>query len=442
MPAHHPPRATKSNVPAAAATGSLGRALLAAGSVLAAVREGRSLASIPPVASELRPQVQDLVYGCLRRYRWGDLILGRLLRQPLSDAVLHGLLLAAIYRLETRADASHAIVHQAVEAAATRAQGRYRGLTNAVLRNFLRQRDELLAAADRDPESAAGHPQWWQDALRAAYPDRWRDILAAGNAQPPMSLRVNRRRGEVEDYLRQLDAAGCPGVRVGDQAIRLAQPVPVDRLPGFADGLVSVQDAGAQHAAQLLDPKPGQRVLDACAAPGGKTTHLLELADIDLLALDVDATRCRRVEDNLRRLQLSATVRCGDAAQPARWWDGRAFDRILADVPCTASGVVRRHPDAKWLRRPEDIASFAATQARILDALWPTLAPGGRLLYATCSVFPEENGGQVAAFLARHPDARAVPTGGDDCGGDVGGWQLLPDQDHDGFFYALLEKRA
>lgn len=434
MPA---PPASRDPDSAPPAAGSLGRALLAAGSVLAAVREGRSLASIPPVASELRPQVQDLVYGCLRRYRWADRILGELLRQPLSDGVLHGLLAAAIYRLDTRPDASHAIVHQAVEAAATRARGRYRGLANAVLRNFQRQRERLLATAGTDPEVAAGHPLWWQQHLQHAYPADWPAILAAGNQPPPMSLRVNCRRTTVDAYLAALAGAGCPGLALGGPAIRLAQPVPVERLPGFADGLVSVQDAGAQHAALLLDLRTGQRVLDACAAPGGKTTHALEVADLDLLALDVDPARCRRVEDNLRRLQQAAAVRCGDAARPDRWWDGQPFDRILADVPCTASGVVRRHPDAKWLRRPEDIASFAATQARILDALWPTLAAGGRLLYATCSVFPAENGEQVAAFLARRPDARQLPTGP-----AAGGWQLLPDENHDGFYYALLEKRA
>jgi 16S rRNA (cytosine967-C5)-methyltransferase len=434
---HHPPAATSSARRPLA--GSLASALLAAAGALAAVRAGRSLAALPQAPADIRPQVQDLVYGSLRRYGWGDFILARLLKSPLADAEVHCLLQAAIYRLETRPEASHAIVHQAVEAAATRAGGRYRGLANAVLRNFLRQREALLAAAAADPEAGSWHPRWWGEALRQAYPAEAAAILAAGNAPPPMTLRVNQRRVSRDEYLARLAEAGCPGLAVGPVAIRLLQPVPVDRLPGFAEGLVSVQDAGAQEAARLLDPLPGQRVLDACAAPGGKSGHLLELADIDLLALDLDGPRCQRISDNLRRLRLKAEVACGDASRPADWWDGRPFDRILADVPCTASGVVRRHPDTKWLRRPDDAAGFAATQAAIVDALWTTLAPGGRLLYATCSLFPEENGAQVRAFLGRHADARPLPIGWAPA---ASGWQLLPDADRDGFFYALLEKQA
>jgi len=448
MPASpaHTPSVAHSAAARRPPSGSLARALLAAASQLAAVRAGRSLAALPPAPADVRPQVQDLVYGCLRRYGWGDFLLARLLRSPLADPELHSLLVAAIYRLETRPEASHAIVHQAVEAAATRAGGRYRALANAVLRNFLRQREALLAAAAADPQAGLWHPRWWQDALTKAYPQQWQEILAADNAPPPMSLRVNARRIDRDAYLAQLAEAACPGAAIGPSAIRLLQPVPVDRLPGFAEGLVSVQDAGAQEAARLLAPQPGQRVLDACAAPGGKTGHLLELADVDLLALDVDGPRCQRISDNLQRLQLTARVQRGDAARPADWWDGRPFDRILADVPCTASGVVRRHPDAKWLRRASDTAGFAASQAAIVDALWTTLAAGGRLLYATCSLFPEENGDQVRAFLARHADARLLPTGpaggADGADPQAAGWQLLPGADHDGFFYALLEKRG
>jgi 16S rRNA (cytosine967-C5)-methyltransferase len=253
---------------------------------------------------------------------------------------------------------------------------------------------------------------------------------------PPMTLRVNRRRADVARCLAELAAAGIEASALGGEAIRLLRPQPVERIPGFAEGRVSVQDAGAQRAAELLAATTGERVLDACAAPGGKTSHLLERAEVELLALDVDAGRCRRIEENLARLGLAATVAAGDAATPASWWDGRPFDRILADVPCSATGVVRRHPDAKWLRREADIDALAKTQDRLLDALWSTLKPGGLMLYVTCSVFPRENGERVAAFVRRTADAMRVPIDGQP---DL---QLLPSADHDGFFYARLQKNA
>jgi 16S rRNA (cytosine967-C5)-methyltransferase len=250
-----------------------------------------------------------------------------------------------------------------------------------------------------------------------------------------MTLRVNRRKRSVEAYLAQLAALGIDARRVGEVAVRLAQPRGVERLPGFAAGEVSVQDAGAQLAAPLLDARDGMRVLDACAAPGGKCAHLLELADLDLLALDRDAERAARIGATHARLGLAAEVRVADAGDPDRWWDGKPFDRVLLDVPCSASGVVRRHPDIKWLRREADLDGFAREQSRLLAALWQVLVPGGKLLYATCSVFAEENGAVIDAFLARHDDARQLPLPG------IGGGSLLPDDEHDGFFYALLEKR-
>jgi 16S rRNA (cytosine967-C5)-methyltransferase len=249
-----------------------------------------------------------------------------------------------------------------------------------------------------------------------------------------MCFRVNRRRATSADFLKQLDAAGIAARALDDAAILLEKPVPVERIPGFGAGLCSVQDWGAQTAAGLLDVQDGMRVLDACAAPGGKAAHLLEAADLDLTALDADAMRATRITDNLQRLGLAATVKVGDARAVDAWWDGRSYDRILADVPCSASGVVRRHPDAKWLRRESDVAAFATTQKAIIDALWRTLAPGGKMLYATCSVFGEENAGQVEAFFGRHADARRLPMTLDA--------QLhhLPDAEHDGFYYALLQK--
>lgn len=412
---------------------SLAYALLQAARIDAAVLAGQSLADglLGRIDAAARPAVQDLVYGSLRAYGRGDFCLGRLLAKPLDAPEIRTLLLVALYRLETRPDAAHTVVDQAVAAAGELAEGRFRGLVNGVLRNFLRRQDELLAALAGDAVAAGQHPDWWLAQLQAAYPDGWAGIVAAGNAPPPMALRVNLRRGTRDGYQSRLAAEGIAATPVGDAGLALAKPLPVDRLPDFAGGLVSVQDPGAQRAAPLLDPAPGSRVLDACAAPGGKTAHLLERADLDLVALDLKASRCRRVEENLTRLGLTATVKTADCAKLNSWWDGRPFDAVLADVPCTASGVVRRNPDAKWLRREADIASFAAAQSRILDALWQVVRPGGKLLYATCSVFPAENGRQIAGFLARQPQARARHEE-----------QLLPTADNDGFYYCLLEKHA
>ena len=314
----------------------------------------------------------------------------------------------------------------------------------------------MVAAAWRDPLARYNHPRWWIDRVRDDWPDAWEAILAASNRHPPMTLRVNARLGTVADYLARLAAAGRDAVALGGQAVRLERPCPVDALPGFADGAVSVQDGAAQRAAPLLLGPTGHwitgrasrpRVLDACAAPGGKTGHLLELADLDLLALDSDADRLASVGQTLARLRLDASLRVGDAGAPAAWWDGRPFDAILLDAPCSASGIVRRHPDVRWLRRPSDVATLAATQARLLDALWPLLAPGGRLLYATCSIFRAEGQHAIDAFLQRQADAARVvdpPAPG----------HLLPLPDNrspsadesaastaeDGFFYALIEK--
>ena len=420
---------------------SLARALLLASAAVAAVQAGRSLTEVlaQQAKGELGPtraQAQDLAYGALRRYGWGEAVLAALLQKPLPEPQLQSLLLCALYRLESRPEQSHTVVDQAVAAAATLAKGNFRGVINGVLRSYLRQRPELLARAAGKPSGAWWHPDWWLSRLRRAYPRGWEAIASAGNGQPPMTLRVNLARGSREEYQARLDAAGIAAAPLGSAALLLQKPVPVDALPGFFDGFVSVQDWGAQRAAELLDARAGQRVLDACAAPGGKTAHILERAGVDLLALDVDGLRCRRVEENLSRLGLRAAVRAADARCPDDWWDGRPFDRILADVPCSASGVVRRHPDSKWLRRETDIAQFARVQRQILEVLWPTLAVGGRLLYATCSVFPEENSQQVSAFLVRHGDARHIGIDGAD------ELQLLPGSDHDGFYYALLEKTA
>jgi len=265
-------------------------------------------------------------------------------------------------------------------------------------------------------------------------------MLACANGHPPLTVRVNARATSVDAYLQRVEAEGMRAHALGGSAVRFERPVPVERIPGFSAGAVSVQDAAAQHAAPFLDARDGTRVLDACAAPGGKTAHILERADVELVALDEDAQRLERVSDNLGRLHLEAGLVCADATRPDQWWDGKPYERILADVPCSASGVVRRHPDIKWLRRPEDIAAFAARQRDILEALWQVLATGGKLLYATCSVFHEENQAQIERFLEHRADAQRLTLPGLHTNAQQLAGQILPDENHDGFFYALLQK--
>jgi len=423
---------------------SLAYALHAAARAVADVIAGRNLNEAlaglwrerPDLPPGQRGAVQDLAYSALRRFGRDDFFLAGLMDRPLRDGQVRALLLVVLARLAARPEEAHTIVDQAVEAAGAVARGKYKALANGVLRNFLRRRSELEAAAQEDDVARWQHPRWWIARLRRDWPQDWQAILEAGNGRPPMTLRPNRRRVAETDFQARLEDAGLAARRLVSGGILLERPLPVERLPGFADGLVSVQDAGAQRAAALLDVHDGLRVLDACAAPGGKTAHLLECAAVDLLALDADAGRALRISENLFRLGLLAKVVPADCRDLDAWWDGREFDRILADVPCTASGVVRRHPDAKWLRRESDVAQFARTQAEILAALWRVLAPGGKLLYATCSLFAEENGRQVAAFAARQEDCMRLPVAGKP------ELQLLPNEEHDGFYYALLEKQA
>lgn len=335
--------------------------------------------------------------------------------------------------------ADHTLVDQAVHAARQRTPAAA-GFINAVLRRFLREREALVAAAERTPAGAFNHPPWWIERLKQDWPLQWQALLVEANRHPPMTLRVNARRTTAAAYAQRV-----PGRVIGEHTLVLDTPLPVHELPGFAEGEVSVQDAAAQRAGPLLlgaGLPAGARVLDACAAPGGKTAHLLELADLDVLALDSDAQRLSRVQATLDRLHLKATLRAGDARQPDSWWDGRPFDAILLDAPCSASGIVRRHPDIRWLRRPQDIATLSRLQAALLDALWPLLAPGGRLLYATCSVFKAEGQAQIDAFLQRR--------GAGEAGLDPASpGHLLPLPDNgssgsvlpaDGFFYALLHQ--
>lgn len=382
-----------------------------------------------------RAALQDLSYGTLRYYGQLRAVLELLLHKPLSDQRIYYVLLVALYQLQYSKAAQHAVVDHAVRAAQM-LNPKVSGLVNAILRNFLRGQGALLEQAAQRAEGKYSYPQWWIDELQAQYGESSAAILTTGNQHPPMTLRVNQQRGTTADYLAQLVQHDLSARTIGPDALQLDKPVPVDRLPGFFAGKVSVQDAGAQYAAHLLDVRDGMRVLDACAAPGGKTAHISECAAVQMVALDKDEKRLQRVAENLQRLGLSASLVTGDAADPDEWWDGKPFDRILADVPCSASGVVRRHPDIKWLRRRADIAAFAAQQLGILRALWRLLAQDGKLLYATCSVFQQENEQVISAFLAQQPDVRRLSiTLPENSQG-----QLLPNDQHDGFFYALLQK--
>lgn len=379
-----------------------------------------------------RAALQELSYGTLRFYGQLNAVLDLLLHKHMTDQRITYLLLVALYQLQYSKAAQHAIVDNAVRSAEM-LNPKIRGLVNAILRNFLRNRAQLLIQAALKPEGRYSYPVWWIDELKSQYGEQAAAILDEGNTHPPMTLRINQRRGSAENYLAQLAESDLSARLIEPDALQLEKPLSVDKLPGFFTGLVSVQDAAAQYAARLLGACNGMRVLDACSAPGGKTAHILELADVEMVALDKDEKRLQRVSENLQRLELSANLLQGDAANPAEWWDGKPFERILADVPCSATGVVRRHPDIKWLRRRKDIASFARQQSEILQALWPLLAGGGRMLYATCSVFKQENQDVIDDFIRKTHDARQM---------ELPVSQLLPTDQHDGFFYALLQKNT
>ncbi|SDK67601.1 16S rRNA (cytosine967-C5)-methyltransferase [Methylophilus rhizosphaerae] len=426
-------------------------AQLIAAHAVAEVLAGHNLTvSMPKALRKVRsatPQqqaaAQDYSYLTLRFYAEAAAYLAALTPKPVTDVRVQALLLVGLSQLLHGGDDDFTVVNQAVEAAGKTGQRWAKGLVNAVLRNFLRQRAALQANMSKSEVVQWNYPQWWIDLLKQQYPDDWQAMLAVGNTHPPMTLRVNLRKTSAEAYLQALRDAGIAAHHLGGTAIQLQQPLPVYQLPGFEQGWCSVQDAGAQWAAPLLDLEPGMRVLDACSAPGGKTCHILESCEVELLSLDAEATRLQRVNENLQRLDLQATVVTGDAAQSG-WFDGKLFDRILADVPCSASGIVRRHVDMKWLRRPQDLTTFAQTQQQILSNLWHMLAKGGKLLYVTCSVFQQENEMQIQQFLTSHADATRLPVVFDTallpCERMVSG-QLLPTPAHDGLFYALLQKQ-
>ena len=428
--------------------------LQATARIVQAVRDGQSLSTLMPrVEASLRAGVQALSFDVLRRLGRVQALRERLAPRrppPAVDALLCTALALADPDSQSRY-APHTLVSQAVEAARRqRSTQAHAAFVNACLRRAQREQAAWQQVLQDEPLARWNHPLWWIERLQRDHPEHWMQILASADQAAPMTLRVNRLHQTPAAYLERLQALGINARPVGEHGLQLAQAVPVQALPGFAQGWVSVQDAAAQIAAPLLlQGLPRQRpwrVLDACAAPGGKTGHLLEYApDAQVLALEVDPQRSRRIDDNLQRLGLQAEVRVGDAAQPRAWWDGQSFDAILLDAPCTASGIVRRHPDVRWLRRPEDVDRLAAVQQQLLQALWPLLAPQGRLLYCTCSVFKAEGEAQVQAFLARNTDAVLGPSPGHLRPRAAVQEAALADNplgEHDGFYYALLARQA
>ncbi len=428
---------------------------LAAARALAAVLNGKASlngslpAQLDKVDERDRGLTQDLAFGTARWQPRLDLLAAQLLQKPFkaADADVQALLLVGLYQLFYTRIPVHAAIGETVGCADKLKKPWAKGLLNAVLRRAQREGEALLASMERDPVVRTAHPRWLQKSLKAFWPEQWEAICAANNAHPPMILRVNRRHHGRDAYLGMLAEAGVAAspCRYSRDGIVLAAACDVRGLPGFAEGWVSVQDEAAQLSAELLELAPGQRVLDACCAPGGKTCHLLETEPglAKLVAIDLEAKRLTRVRENLERLQLDAELIACDARDTASWWDGKTFQRILLDAPCSATGVIRRHPDIKLTRQAEDIPALAALQGELLDALWPTLEVGGMLLYATCSSLPTENTEVIEAFLARTPGARELDLATEAGLRQPHGRQLLAQEGgHDGFYYAKLIKIA
>lgn len=426
--------------------------VVAAQTLATITADGRALNAVfppalPRVAERDRGLLRELVYGSLRYYWQLAGLLDQLLDKPLKakDADVHALLMIGLYQLLHTRIPDHAAVSSVVNATKGLGKGWARGLLNGVLRQFQRRRDELLASLSEP--AALAHPDWLLNTLREQWPDDWQDIIAANNGAPPMCLRSNARRGSRDDYAARLAETGIdasPG-QYAPQSLRLAQAQDVDTLPGFRDGLASVQDEAAQMAAVLLDAQSADHVLDACAAPGGKACHIAELQPqlASLTALELDEQRLQRIEENRARLRLSLELVAGDASQPPASVRERQYQRILIDAPCSATGVIRRNPDVKLLRRSDDALGFATTQRAILAGLWPLLAPGGRLLYATCSVLYDENDGVIDEFLAHHADAVVETVYCPGAEQTKHGWQYLPSvHGPDGLYYAALTRSA
>lgn len=415
---------------------------------VAAVLAGRSLDDALPRAerglADTRDSalVQALAFGVLRDYRLLSALALSMLSKPLTQPEVLALVLVGLFQLRSMRVAEHAAIAETVEAVAELGAEHLRGLVNALLRRYQREHTALEAALGDDPGLIHSHPEWLVVALRSDWPERWQALLAANQNPGPMVLRVNRRRARRENWLADAAVAGLQAEAVAglDDAVVLDSAVPVERLPGFAAGQVSVQDGSAQWAVELLDVADGQTVLDACAAPGGKTAHILERADVRLLALDSEPARLHKLSETLIRLGLSATVQVQDANRLADRWNGPAFDRILIDAPCSGTGVIRRHPDIKWLRRPDDAERLAVSQAALLDHLWPLLAPGGRLVYATCSTLAVEGEQVVKGFLLAHAEAKALRFEIPQAETRRVGVRLAPGGAFDGFYFAVLQR--
>jgi len=419
---------------------------MAANAIEKVVEQGQSLSNILPplqqkVSDKDKALLQELCFGVLRTLPQQEWLISKLMSRPMTgkQRTIHYLIMVGFYQLLHTRIPPHAALAETVEGAVVIKRPQLKGLINGVLRQFQRQQEELLAEfADSDKRFL--HPEWLLKRLQKAYPSKWEAIVEANNQRPPMWLRVNRNHHTRDEWLALLETAEMNGFThdAYPDAIRLASPAPVQALPGFEQGWVTVQDASAQGCMTYLEPQNGDRILDLCAAPGGKTTHILEVAPkASVMAVDIDEQRLSRVYDNLKRLGMKAEVKQGDGRTPAQWCGDEQFDCILVDAPCSATGVIRRHPDIKWLRRDRDINELAQLQSEILDAVWPHLKPGGTLVYATCSVLPEENSQQIAAFLKRTSNATLRTTGTP----EKPGVQNLPGaEDGDGFFYAKLIK--
>jgi len=424
----------------------------AAAMALSSVMSGQSLNQILPllenrVAAEDRGFLRDLTLGSCRHFQRLNALVKMLLKNPFGeeDQDLHALMIIGLYQLVIQNKAPHAAVHATVDVCEELGKGYAKPVVNACLRRYGREYEALLPPLDDNPVTATSHPKWLVKMLSKAWPDEWQAILQQNNERPPLCLRVNLKHSSRDVYLQRLTDAGIAATKAefSDVGIYLAESCDITQLPGFADGDFSVQDEAAQLAAQLLAPKDGERILDACAAPGGKTCALLERADASVVALDIEESRLGRVHENLDRLQLKADVVCADMADTDDWWDGQLFDAVLLDAPCSATGVIRRHPDIKLLRRREDIEQLEQVQSQLLQTAWSLLKPGGRLLYATCSVLPQENSSQVRAFADTTHDLKLQTL--DFCWGSAcnAGRQLFPQQHgHDGFYYALMTKKA
>ena len=420
---------------------------MAAQAVEQVVEKGQSLSNVLPamqqkVGDKDKALLQELCFGVLRSLSQLEWMIKQLMERPMTgkQRTVHYLIMVGLYQLLHTRIPAHAALAETVEGAVVIKRPQLKGLINGVLRQFQRRQEELLAEFSQS-ELRFLHPSWLVKRIQNAYPQQWESILEANNQRPPMWLRVNRNHHTRDSWLALLAEAGLTGLAHTDypDAVRLETPTSVLALPGFEQGWVTVQDASAQGCVRYLQPQNGEQILDLCCAPGGKTTHILEVApEANVMAVDVDEKRLSRVYDNLKRLGMKATVKQGDGRYPQQWCGEQQFDRILLDAPCSATGVIRRHPDIKWLRRDRDIAELAQLQSEILDATWAHLKPGGTLVYATCSILPEENQQQIASFLARTPNAVLSETGT----AEQPGLQNLPGaEEGDGFFYAKLIKK-